>query len=143
MSAHPTPSRPDFDVRQNGDVRSVSDAHSLDSRRAIASDVASYPPSRGRYLAMAAAVLAIGLMWGFYVVVAGIVHRAAAGRAEARAAAARQVVCSAFSTTSARDLCALTIASQASQQGAQKGVVRALYQPAPGRADAQDCPHPS
>ncbi|MEO7009807.1 MAG: hypothetical protein ABI156_11730 [Caldimonas sp.] len=84
------------------------------------------------YLAMAGAVLAIGLVWGFYVIVAGIVNRAAAGREEARAADDRQLVCSAFSTPSARDLCALTIASHAPQ----KAVVHALYQPPSGHADA-------
>ncbi len=98
-----------------GDVRPMASARDFDP----------HTRSLGRYLAMAGAVLAIGLIWGFYIVVAGIVHRAAAGREEARAAADRKVVCSAFSTPSARDLCALTIASHESQ----KGIVHALYQP--------------
>ena len=86
-----------------------------------------------RYLVMAATVLAIGLMWGFYVVVSGVVHRAATGREEARAAADRQVVCSAFSTSSARDLCVLTIATHVPQ----KAVVRALYLPSPSDRDSR------
>jgi len=104
-----------------------------DARPGSSRDFAAHSRPLGRYLAMAGAALAIGLVWGFYVVVAGIVQRAAAGREEARAAAGRELVCSAFSTASARDLCALTIASHAPQ----KGVVHALYQPSSGHADAR------
>ena len=67
----------------------------------------------GRGLAAAAALLALGLLIGFYSVVSGIVSRAAAGREHLRVEAERQVICSAFSSVSSRDLCLLTVAAHA------------------------------
>lgn len=96
-------------------------------------DAWAQAPTRIRVLLGAAGVLAIALLWGFYAVVSGAVHRAESGREQARVAFDRQVVCSAFSTTSARDLCGLTIATDARQPvvDVRKSVVHAVYEPAP------------
>jgi len=72
-------------------------------------------PVLGRGLAAAAALLVLGLLIAFYSVVSGIVSRAAAGHEHARLEAERQVVCSAFSSTSSRDLCLLTVAAHTSR----------------------------
>ncbi len=81
--------------------------------------------SRAKALLLAAIALAIGLLVGFYAVVAGAVQRAEAGREQQRVALERQFVCSAFSTSSSRDLCLLTV----SRHAAHGAVVHALYEP--------------
>jgi len=63
------------------------------------------------YLAIAGAVLALGLLIGFYWVVSSLVQRAENGREQARLAIDRQVVCSAFGAASSRELCASTVAA--------------------------------
>ena len=85
-----------------------------------------------RWLATAGALLAIGLLAAFYSVVAHAVGRAESGREQARVAAERQVVCSAFSATSSRDLCLLTMASHAARVAtamAAQPVVHASFEP--------------
>jgi hypothetical protein len=64
-----------------------------------------------RWLALAGALLATGLLIGFYWVVASLVQRAEQGREQARLSVARQVACSAFSSASSRELCASTTAA--------------------------------
>jgi hypothetical protein len=63
-----------------------------------------------RRLALAASLIAIALLGAFYSVVSHAVGRADAGRQQARVAMERQVMCSAFSSDSSRDLCLLTVA---------------------------------
>ena len=63
------------------------------------------------YLAIAGALLALGLLIGFYWVVSSLVQRAENGREQARLAIDRQVVCTAFGNASARELCASTVAA--------------------------------
>lgn len=79
---------------------------------------------RIRALLLAAAVLAIALLWSFYSVVAGAVHRAERGREQARLVAERQVACSAFTSSASRDLCLVTISNHA----AQGAIVHAFYE---------------
>jgi hypothetical protein len=86
-------------------------------------------PLRTRCLGIAGAILAFGLLCGFYAVVLGGVHRAQAGREQARLALEHQAVCSVFSTAASRDLCAVMVAARATP-GA---VVHASYEQ-PGRA---------
>ena len=81
-----------------------------------------------RRLAMAAALVALALLGAFYSVVSHAVGRAESGREQARVAAERQVICSAFSATSSRDLCLLTVAAH-SARGAAQPVVQASYEP--------------
>jgi hypothetical protein len=64
-----------------------------------------------RYVAIGGALLAIGLLIGFYWVVSSLVQRAEHGREQARFASDRQVVCGAFSNASSRELCASTLAA--------------------------------
>ena len=85
-------------------------------------------PASGRahlssYLTITAALLALGLLIGFYWVVAGLVQRAETGREQARLAVDRQVVCGAFGNASARELCASTVAAQVPANA----VLRASY----------------
>jgi hypothetical protein len=80
-----------------------------------------------RRLVMAGALLALGLLGAFYSVVSHAVGRAESGREMARVAAERQVVCSAFSTTSSRDLCLLTVATHAGR-AAEQPVIHASYE---------------
>jgi hypothetical protein len=54
-------------------------------------------------------LLAFGLLIGFYVVVAGAVHRAEIGRQHARLELDRQAACAAFSAQETRELCAVTM----------------------------------
>jgi hypothetical protein len=67
----------------------------------------SSPLARG--FGIGGLLLAFGLLIGFYIVVAGAVHRAERGREEARLALDRQAACTAFSPVEARELCALTM----------------------------------
>jgi hypothetical protein len=85
-----------------------------------------------RRLALAGALLALGLLGAFYSVVSHAVGRAESGRELARVAAERQVICSAFSATSSRDLCLLTVAAHATRATTQSGaprVIQASYEP--------------
>jgi hypothetical protein len=63
------------------------------------------------YLTLGGALLALALLIGFYWVVSSLVQRAESGRQQARLAVERQVVCSAFSSTASRELCASTVAT--------------------------------
>jgi hypothetical protein len=81
-------------------------------------------PAVARALGLAGVALAFALLVGFYIVVAGAVHRAELGRAHARLEIDRQAACGAFTQTEARELCAVTIAPRA-PAGA---VVRAVYE---------------
>jgi hypothetical protein len=63
------------------------------------------------YLTLGGALLALALLIGFYWVVSSLVQRAENGREQARLAIERQVVCSAFGSTAARELCASTVAT--------------------------------
>lgn len=81
-------------------------------------------PLRTRCLGIAGAILAFGLLCGFYAVVLGGVHRAQAGREQARVALEHEAVCSAFATAASRDLCAVMAAARATP-GA---VVHASYE---------------
>ncbi|MEP7056178.1 MAG: hypothetical protein ABI809_00185 [Caldimonas sp.] len=65
-----------------------------------------------RYAGIVGALLAFVLLWGFYTLVQGAVHRAEVGREMARVAIDRKAACSAFSASSARELCAVRLASQ-------------------------------
>lgn len=85
-------------------------------------------PKWSRVVGMAGACLAFVLLWGFYSIVQGAVHRAEAGREQARVAVERQAVCSAFSAASSRELCAVTIAAHAATNaGPANSVLRASY----------------
>ena len=64
-----------------------------------------------RWLAVAGALLVVGLLIGFYWVVSSLVQRAEHGRERARLSVDRQVACSAFSSASSRELCISTIAA--------------------------------
>lgn len=66
-----------------------------------------------RYLTIAGALLAIGLLIGFYWVVSSLVQRAEHGREQARLASDRQVACATYSNTSSRELCKSTLAAHA------------------------------
>jgi type II secretory pathway component PulM len=81
-------------------------------------------PPVARGLGVGGLLLAFGLLIGFYIVVAGAVHRAERGRQEARAALDRQAACAAFTQSQSRELCAVTVASPA-----QDAVTHALYEP--------------
>lgn len=81
-------------------------------------------PLWARCLGIAGAILAFGLLCGFYAVVLGGVHRAQAGREQARLALEHQAVCSAFSTAASRDLCAVMVAARATPSA----VGHALYE---------------
>ncbi len=105
----------------------VTSLHS-GSRRHSPSGLARQP-SWERFIVLAAAVLAIALLWAFYSIVVQAVGKAHTGRELARAAQARQVVCSAFSKTSSRDLCLLTVASRVPNPTAANGLVQAAYEP--------------
>lgn len=77
-----------------------------------------------RYLAMTGALLAIVLLGGFYAVVSAAAHRAESAREQSKVALDRQVVCSAFSASSSRELCLLTMATHVPQNA----VVSASYE---------------
>jgi hypothetical protein len=66
----------------------------------------SSPLSRG--FGVGGLLFALVLLIGFYIVVAGAVHRVERGREEAHLALDRQAACTAFSQPEARELCALT-----------------------------------
>lgn len=83
-------------------------------------------PPLAKALILLATAIGLGLLIGFYAVVAGAVQRAEAGREQQRVALERQFVCSAFSSNSSRDLCLLTV----SRQNPQGAVVHAVYEPA-------------
>jgi hypothetical protein len=76
------------------------------------------------YLTIAGAVLALGLLIGFYWVVSSLVQRAETGREQARLEIERQVVCGAFGYPSSRDLCASTVAAHVPANA----VLRASYE---------------
>ena len=80
--------------------------------------------ARTQALLLAAAFLAIALLWSFYSVVAGAVHRGERGREQARLEADRAVACSAFSSSASRDLCLVTLSNRA----AQGAIVHAYYE---------------
>jgi len=82
------------------------------------------PSARTQALLLAAAFLAIALLWSFYSVVAGAVHRGERGREQARLEADRTVACSAFTSAASRDLCAVTLSDRA----AQGAIVHAYYE---------------
>jgi hypothetical protein len=82
-------------------------------------------PVLARALGLGGLLLAFGLLIGFYIVVAGAVHRAEAGRQQARLDVDRHAACSAFTQAEARDLCAVTIASRVPPNN----VAKAVYQP--------------
>ena len=65
-----------------------------------------------RYFAIAGALLAVGLLIGFYAVVSSLVQRAERGREQARLDSDRQVVCGTFASASSRELCKSTLAAQ-------------------------------
>lgn len=77
-----------------------------------------------RYLAMAGALLAIGLLCGFYAVVSAATHRSDSAREQSKVALERELVCSAFSASSSRHLCLLTMATHVPQNA----VVPASYE---------------
>lgn len=79
-----------------------------------------------RYAGIVGALLAFVLLWGFYTVVQGAVHRAEVGREMARVAIDRKAACSAFSASSARELCAVRLASQGATPPAN-AMLRAAY----------------
>ena len=76
------------------------------------------------YLTWTGAVLALGLLIGFYWVVSALVQRAETGREQARLAVERQVVCGAFGNASSRELCASTVAAHVPANA----VLRASYE---------------
>ena len=80
--------------------------------------------SRTLLLMMAGAMLAIGLLCVFYAVVSAAAQRAVSAREMSKVALDRQVICSAFSATSSRDLCLLTTATHVPQNA----VVHASYE---------------
>ena len=75
------------------------------------------------YFTITAALLALGLLIGFYWVVSSLVQRAETGREQARLAVERQVVCGAFGNASARESCASTLATHVPANA----VLRASY----------------
>ena len=83
-------------------------------------------PALARALGLAGLILAFGLLMGFYIVVAGAVHRAEMSHQQARLDIDRQAVCAAFTQAEARDLCAVTVASRAPANN----LAHAVYQPA-------------
>ena len=83
-------------------------------------------PALVRALGLGGLVLAFGLLIGFYIVVAGAVHRAEVGRQQARLDVDRQAACTAFTQAEARDLCAVTVATRAPASN----VAHAVFQPA-------------
>jgi hypothetical protein len=82
-------------------------------------------PALVRALGLGGLALAFGLLIGFYIVVAGAVHRAEAGRQQARLDIDQQAACSAFSQAEARDLCAVTVAAGVPPNN----LTRAVYHP--------------
>ena len=82
-------------------------------------------PALARALGLGGVLLAFGLLIGFYIVVAGAVHRAEIGRQHARVDLDRQAACSAFTQAEARDLCAVTIAAWVPSDT----LARAVYEP--------------
>ena len=83
-------------------------------------------PVLARALGLGGLILAFGLLMGFYIVVAGAVHRAEVGRQQARLDIDRQAACTAFTQVEARDLCAVTVATRAPANN----LAHAVYQPA-------------
>ena len=81
-------------------------------------------PPLVRGLGIGGLLLAFGLLIGFYIVVAGAVHRAELGRQQARLALDRQAACAAFTQAQTRELCAVTVAVPPND------VAHAVYQPA-------------
>ena len=77
------------------------------------------------YLTLTAALLALGLLIGFYWVVSSLVQRAETGREQARLTVERQAVCGAFGNASTRELCASTVATHVPANA----VLRASYDP--------------
>ena len=76
---------------------------------------------------LAAGLLTLILLWSFYNVVAGAVHRAETGHQLARAEAERLVVCKALATESTRDRCGVAMA----RHQPEDAILRAAYpQPA-------------
>jgi len=82
-------------------------------------------PALARALGLSGLLLAFGLLIGFYIVVAGAVHRADAGRRQARLDVDRHAACSAFTQAEAGDLCAVTIVSRVPPNN----LAKAVYQP--------------
>jgi hypothetical protein len=82
-------------------------------------------PAVARGLGVGGLLLAFGLLIGFYIVVAGAVHRAELTRQHARLDLDRQAACSAFTQAQARELCALTAAAPV----ATRDVAHAVYAP--------------
>jgi hypothetical protein len=70
-----------------------------------------------RPLVLIGFAVAMALLFAFYAIVSHAVSRAQASRESAHAALDRQVVCSAFTTSSSRELCLLTVASRAPAEG--------------------------
>jgi len=103
----------------------TSAARSTDSPR-LARLVAAWEqmPPITRGFGIGGLLVAFGLLIGFYIVVAGAVHRAELGRQEARVALDRQAACAAFTQAQSRELCALTVAVPE-----QHDVAHALYEP--------------
>jgi len=101
-------------------------ARSTVSRR-VAPLVAAWEelPPLARGFGVGGLLLAFGLLIGFYIVVAGAVHRAEQGRQQARLALDRQVACAAFTQAQSRELCALTVPVPD-----QRNVAHAVYEPA-------------
>jgi hypothetical protein len=77
------------------------------------------------YLTLTAALLALGLLIGFYWVVSSLVQRAETGRQQARLTVERQAVCGAFGNASTRELCVSTVATHVPANA----VLRASYDP--------------
>ena len=99
------------------------------ARRCLQTWEQSSPLARG--FGALGLLLAFGLLIGFYVVVAGAVHRAERGREDARLALDREAACAAFSQVQARELCALTLPRAALHpQLAHAGVGDPAWRPA-------------
>jgi len=82
-------------------------------------------PPMTRGFGLGGLLLAFGMLVGFYIIVAGAVHRAELGRERARLALDREAACAAFTEAQTRDLCALTVPVPD-----QRKVARAVYEPA-------------
>jgi hypothetical protein len=81
-------------------------------------------PMLARTLGLGGLLLAFGLLIGFYVVVAGAVHRAEVGRQQVRLDVDRQAACSAFTQAESRDLCAVTFAVRVPPNDLAKAVYK-------------------
>jgi hypothetical protein len=99
----------------------------------------SAPPARtapasahSKPYAILAILAAVALLCAFYSVVVQAVTKSHHLREEARLTQARDVQCSAFSTTASRDLCLVTVASK----GAAPSIaaIPVTYQPDPWKA---------